>query len=509
LRALERSAIIPELKSQRSDGLLYPQGRYSVRSWFASEDWFAVWLGLAVVLIALPTAAGIDLLGWVAAPRIWLNPIDAVRPVSTNYATLSGLVSLLFTYLLILGLVGACAAARKIELRGFIPSFTVIFWVSALSLLLGHYAYIAQTPDKRSTSGIAWSLGLTGEAGYLVALAAGLIVANFLPSVAVRLKPAARPEWFIKTAIVLLGAGLGVKAAGAAGLVTSIMFRGLAAIIEAYLIYWALVYLIARKFFRFSREWAAPLASGISICGVSAAITTGAAIRARPVVPIMVSSLVVVFSVVELLVLPLAAREFLYKEPLVAAAWMGLAVKTDGAAVASGAITDALIRARALESGVAYEAGWILTTTTTVKVFIDVFIGIWALVLALVWTYGIEKKPGAKVPVRDVLKRFPAFVFGYFALFLALLGLTLARPALAPRLGAATAQIDPLRGLFFAMTFFTIGMASNVKRLWSEGIGRLALVYAVSLFGFIIWIGLAISWLFFHGAHPPTIPGGP
>ena len=38
-----------------------------------------------------------------------------------------------------------------------------------------------------------------------------------------------------------------------------------------------------------------------------AAITTGAAIRARPVVPIMVSSLVVVFSVIELLLLPLAA----------------------------------------------------------------------------------------------------------------------------------------------------------------------------------------------------------
>ncbi len=133
---------------------------------------------------------------------------------------------------------------------------------------------------------------------------------------------------------------------------------------------------------------AAPLASGISICGVSAAIVTGAAIRARPVVPIMVSSLVVIFSVVELLILPLAPREFLWREPLVAAAWMGLAVKTDGAAVASGVITDAMIRSRALEAGVAYEAGWILTTTTTLKVFIDVFIGIWALVP------GVCRQPG-------------------------------------------------------------------------------------------------------------------
>jgi uncharacterized membrane protein YadS len=480
-----------------------------VRSWLTSEDWFAVWLGAAVVAIALPTAAGIDLLGWVASPRVWLSPAEAVRPVSLKYAALPGIISLLFTYLLVLGLVVACAAARKIDLRTFIPGFTAVFWASVGCWLLGHFAYIAQTPDKRAGMGIGWSLGLTGEAGYLVALLAGLFVGNVLPTLAARLKPAARPEWFIKTAIVLLGAGLGVKAAAASGLVTSIMFRGLAAIIEAYLIYWALVYLLARTVFRFSREWAAPLASGISICGVSAAITTGAAIRARPVVPIMVSSLVVIFSVVELVILPLAAREFLWKEPLVAAAWMGLAVKTDGAAVASGAITDSLIRARALESGINYEAGWILTTTTTVKVFIDVFIGVWALVLSAVWTYGIERKPGARVPVREVLKRFPAFVFGYFALFLAFLGVSLARPGMTKGLTAATAETDPLRGIFFAMTFFTIGMASDLKRLWAEGIGRLALVYTVSLFGFIIWIGLAISWLFFHGAHPPIISGGP
>jgi NAD(P)-dependent dehydrogenase (short-subunit alcohol dehydrogenase family) len=123
------------------------------------------------------------------------------------------------------------------------------------------------------------------------------------------------------------------------------MFLGLAAIVVAYLIFWSVVYYVARTWFRFSREWAAPLASGISICGVSAAIATGAAIRARPVVPIMVSSLVVIFAVVELLILPFIAQEFLSHEPLVAGAWMALSVKTDGAAVASGAITESMILA--------------------------------------------------------------------------------------------------------------------------------------------------------------------
>ena len=113
----------------------------------------------------------------------------------------------------------------------------------------------------------------------IIVLLAGLFISNFLPKLADSLKEAARPEWYIKTAIVILGAGIGVKAVGAMGLATAVMFRGLCAIVEAYLIYWALVYWMARKWFGFSREWSAPLASGISICGVSAAIATGGAIR--------------------------------------------------------------------------------------------------------------------------------------------------------------------------------------------------------------------------------------
>src|SRR5260370_12083774 len=105
------------------------------------------------------------------------------------------------------------------------------------------------------------------------------------------MKEAVRPELYIKTAIVLLGGLLGIMAATQPVLAKSVLFRGVAAIIEAYLIYWAGVYFVARKWFGFSREWAAPLASGISICGVSAAIAPGAAIPARPLVPLTVASL--------------------------------------------------------------------------------------------------------------------------------------------------------------------------------------------------------------------------
>src|SRR5436190_15276003 len=200
------------------------------------------------------------------------------------------------------------------------------------------------------------------------------------------MKEAVRPELYIKTAIVLLGGFLGITAATQPVLAKSVLFRGLAAIVEAYLIYWAVVYFVARKWFGFNREWAAPLASGISICGVSAAIATGGAIRARPMIPVLVSSLVVIFAVVEVLILPFIAQTFLSHEPLVAGAWMGLAVKTDGAAIAAGGITESLILAQNAAEGVKYQAGWILGTTATIKVFIDVFIGIWAFILAYIWT---------------------------------------------------------------------------------------------------------------------------
>ena len=89
--------------------------------------------------------------------------------------------------------------------------------------------------------------------------------------------------------------------------------------------------------------------------------------------------------------------------------------------------------------------------------------------------------------------------------FVVLLAVCLIVPDLAKTAKLATDEGNAFRVLFFAMTFFTIGMLSNFKKLWEEGIARLAAVYIISLFGFIIWIGLLISWIFFHGITPPVV----
>ena len=396
----------------------------------------------------------------------------------------------------------------QFDIGKFVTGFTFVFWASYVCWIVGSWAYLAATADKLKAFGISWSLNLTAEAGFLVALIAGLLVGNLFPGLVEATREAIRPEWYIKTAIVILGGFLGVTAAEKLGLATAVMFRGLCAIIEAYLVYWAVVYFVSRRYFKLSREWAAPLASGISICGVSAAIATAGAIKARPIVPIMISSLVVVFSCVELLILPFVAQAFLYTEPMVAGGWMGLAVKTDGAAVASGAITDALIRAKALAvQGVRYQEGWMVGTTTTVKVFIDVFIGVWAFILAVIWTSAIERRPGERVSPRQIWDRFPKFVIGYVFTFLVILLVGLAAPGLLGKAKAAMGEANVFRGIFFVMTFFTIGALSNFRKLWEEGLGRLAAVYVVCLFGFIIWVGLLVSWIFFHGMKPPLVTG--
>jgi uncharacterized membrane protein YadS len=470
-----------------------------------SEDWLSLWLGLFIFVLSLGVLVGVDVLGWAVTTSVWTDVSKALAPVSKAYSGLGGVGALVATFVALLVVMTLGAAALKADVKRFAIGFTVVFWLAYLCWIIGSWASFAvNTPTDMKKFGITWSLKLTSEGGFIVALLGGLFIGNFMPAFAEWIREAVRPELYVKTAIVILGGFLGVTAAEKLGLATSVMFLGLASIIVAYLIFWSVVYYVARVWFGFSREWAAPLASGISICGVSAAIATGAAIRARPVVAIMVSSLVVIFAVVELLFLPFLAQTFLAHDPLVAGAWMALSVKTDGAAVASGAITESLIYATNAAEGVKYAPGWVLGTAATVKVFIDIFIGLWAFVLAYIWTRHIEVRAGGAAKAGEIWERFPKFIIGYVVTFLLILGLALgAAPETMGKIKAAMGEANTFRGIFFVLTFFTIGVMSNFRKLWEEGIGKLAAVYVVCLFGFIIWVGLVISWVFFSGVKPP------
>jgi multisubunit Na+/H+ antiporter MnhB subunit len=203
------------------------------------------------------------------------------------------------------------------------------------------------------------------------------------------------------------------------------------------------------------------------------------------------------------LILPFLAQTFLWQEPLVAGAWIGLAVKTDGAAVAGGGITESLIMAKAAAEGIKYQPGWILATTATIKVFIDIFIGIWAFILGYIWTNHIDRRADT-AKASEIWQRFPKFILGFVLVFAVSLILALGTsPGIAKALPSAAGEANVFRVIFFILTFFSIGVLSDFRKLWQDGFGKLAAVYVVSLFGFVIWVGLLISWLFFGGITPP------
>jgi uncharacterized membrane protein YadS len=131
---------------------------------------------------------------------------------------------------------------------------------------------------------------------------------------------------------------------------------------------------------------------------------------------------------------------------------------------------------------------------------------VWAFILAIIWASYIDRKPGDQVRAREIWERCPKFVIGYVVTFLIILLVALsASPPMVAKVKAAMGEANTFRGIFFVLTFFTIGVMSNFRKLWEEGIGRLAAVYLLCLFGFVIWVGLVISLLFFAGVKPPLV----
>lgn len=68
------------------------------------------------------------------------------------------------------------------------------------------------------------------------------------------------------------------------------------------------------------------------------------------------------------------------------------------------------------------------------------------------------------------MDRFPRFVLGYLGTFLILLFFCLSSPELH-KLGKSMAgALNGFRVMFFLLTFFSIGLVSNFRKLKEEGI---------------------------------------
>ncbi|MEC9205855.1 MAG: putative sulfate exporter family transporter [Pseudomonadota bacterium] len=483
-----------------------------------TEDWWAVWLGLIMFFAGLLTIWGIDIVGWMTKTKTWewtnltsdFSWSKVLKTSTKTYSETGPLISLFITYGVFTGLTCIGAYFQGINVKRFFFGFTIIFFITWLCWIVGHEAHfksvdaIVKGKNSYEQFGLTWGLQLGGGFSYMLALGVGLVIGNFFKGFANFLKESAKPEWFIKTAIVYLGIKLGLMSMKASSFALDLALAGAAAVFVAYLLFWPIMYTIARKLFNIGRDAAAVLSSAISICGVSAAIATAGAIRAKPILPIAVSVLVVIYAMIELIILPGFYTAVAPNQPIVNGAAMGMTVKTDGADAAAGAILDEMMVSQHLkETGQLWESDWILSAAILTKIWIDVFIGVWAFLLALLWMHKVEKTSHeSHIPVSEIWFRFPKFVIGYFIAWFFYVGIILWSPEVkdAAAVGANVVQ-SPMRKMMFMLTFVSMGILTDFSKL--KGMGKFALFYAIGLFVVIAPIAYGVAYIFHHGMMPP------
>jgi uncharacterized membrane protein YadS len=232
------------------------------------------------------------------------------------------------------------------------------------------------------------------------------------------------------------------------------------------------VIFLAGKALGLDKRFAAVLGVGGAVCGVSAAIAAGGAVRAKREQTSMAITLVVLWAIVMIFVLPFASRA-LGLSTAVAGAWIGTSEFADAAGVAAAqAYGDAARNAGGAIAGAPDAAVQAFTLMKVVGR--DIWIGIWAFVLAWVATTRWNEEGGvqAKADVREIWARFPKFVIG-FVLASALVTWIASHYSLADYRKIVTpdlvAPISTLRTWAFTFCFLSIGLTTRLRSLTATG----------------------------------------
>ena len=355
----------------------------------------------------------------------------------------------------ILGLLATAFLREKVA--RFLVSFPLLFLIAAVSFLI-------------SGNSLVSSLGIE----YVFwALLVGLFISNVL-GVPWWLKAAAKSELYIKTGLVLLGAEMllgTILKAGAFGMIQAIV------VIAAV---WYVCYWLAGRF-GLDKEFGAILATGVSVCGVSAAIAAGGALKGDPKKVSHTISLILLCAVPMLVLQPLVAR-LLAMPLMVAGAWIGGTIDTTGAVVAAGAITG----------------GKALDVAVVVKFAQNALIGVVAFLLALWAALKGKQKGGERPRISQIWERFPKFVLGFIAVSL-VFSLAMSETT-AKNITAITSGI---RGLLFSLAFLSIGLETRFMDLIAMGRGRPALTFLLAQLFNLAWT-LLFAWLLFGGVLFPA-----
>jgi uncharacterized integral membrane protein (TIGR00698 family) len=410
--------------------------REGISALWMKEDWWAVWLGLGIIAVALLFFYAGGTLGPLAVspPRDWTAFAQLTSHIAESWAW----------YLLLFVVFGAiftiATSIMGYEAKQFVPGFVLIYVVSVLILVVSQseffHTYSLEAP--------------------LVALILGLLVGNFakLPR---WLDASLRTEFYIKTGIVLLGATLPL---------TLIITAGPIAFLQATIVSlctWLVMFFVATRVFNLDKRFGAVLGAGGAVCGVSASIAVGGAVKASKEHVAISISIVSLWALVMIFFLPLASKA-LGLHPGVAGAWIGTSEFADAAGYAA---------AQTIASAAGNEAA--IQTFTLMKVIgRDIWIGIWAFALSIisvaVWDRGGEGS-SQTLGVGVIWARFPKFVIG-FILASVIMSVVVATSTadygseIQPLL---VAPIKTLRTWTFIFTFLCIGLTTRFRELAKFG----------------------------------------
>lgn len=361
----------------------------------------------------------------------------------------------------------------KRPMKGLVPSFIVIFAIAVLA------QWIAKIPAVK----------FYGFEAVFFSVIFGLIIRNLF-HIPEWLKPAIQGEFFIKIGVVCLGATVlfrDVMKSGAAGLIQAVIVVG---------IVWFFAYLLARKF-KVERATAMTLASGCSICGVSACITAAGVAGTDKKQLSYIISLVLIIVVPMIYLMPWLAKmvvPLFTEDPIVQqeimGAWIGGTIDTTSGVVASSEMAGDLAN----------------TTAVIVKATQNVLIGVVAFFIALYLSARGEGKTGAP-SLGIVWEKFPKFILG-FVVASAVFSLLQAYgvfPDSAESKLAETTLAKTFSTFFFSLAFVCIGMDTRLKDIISKE-NRNALYAFLGAQTFNICVTCLVAWLMF-GIVKPALEG--
>jgi uncharacterized integral membrane protein (TIGR00698 family) len=354
---------------------------------------------------------------------------------------------------------------------GFIRFFKGYFAVFTLALV----AYVLGAQTTLAEFGLGFPLW---------AIFLGIIIANTV-TIPEWIKPALQTEYFIKTGLVLLGFEI---------LFEKILLIGIPGIFVTWIVTPIVIvstFWLGQRILKIaSKELNIVICSDMSVCGVSAAIATAAACKAKKEELTLAVGMSLTFTAIMMVVLPIVIKATGMPDVL-GGAWIGGTIDSSGAVVAAGALLG--------------ERG--MFVAATIKMIQNMMIGVISFFVAMWWTmkYNVTdqvNETGKKVSWAEIWYRFPKFILGFVAasIIVSLISSYLGPDACYALIekGVTGAMTKDMREWLFCLAFASIGLSTDFRQLKKHLKGGKPLILYVCGQSFNLLLTLTMAYLMFY-----------